>query len=481
MINLNELEPKEVLKFFYEICSIPHGSNNMKPISDYCAIFAKERGLEVVQDEWFNIIITKEATNGYEDEKPVIIQGHLDMVCEKEEGFTFDFLTEGLQLESDGEHLWAKGTTLGGDDGVAVAMALAVLDSKTIKHPKIEAVFTVDEEIGLVGASHIDLSNLQGKTMINIDSSDEGIITTSCAGGSYIKGDIPVRTIEGSGIKHQLVIKGLVGGHSGCDIHRGRGNSNQLMGRVLYALNNAIDLNLIFVNGGKKDNVIPNYTTAEIIVSDKDEAILKSTVAKMNKELQLEYLSSDSELEVECVGVEGNTNQVMTKDSLQKLLTVLLNFPNGIQQMSGAINGLVETSLNMGVLTADKNSIHIQYGIRSSVESAKDFLVERMKFAITSIGGTCEIGASYPGWAFQKESPLRDKVVKIYTSQYGEAPEVSAIHAGLECGIFASKINGLDCVAIGPTLHDIHSPKEKLDIKSLERTWKLLIGVLEDK
>ncbi len=481
MININDCEPKDVLRFFYELSAIPHGSKNMQAISDYCVEFANERSLAVTQDSQLNVIITKPATKGYEKEEPIIIQGHLDMVCEKEEGYEFDFENEGLKLQTDGNYLWAEGTTLGGDDGVAIAMALAVLDSNELQHPLIEAVFTTDEEIGLVGASKIDLSNLQGKRMINIDSSDEGIITTSCAGGSYMSGMIPVETSDATGRCCRIIVSGLVGGHSGCDIHRGRANANQLMGRVLYQLRNKVSLAVVSVEGGKKDNVIPNYTVAEIIIDKDSEDALKNEIKEIETILQQEYKAGDPELALNYELLDIATNEVLSKNSLDHLLQAVLNFPNGIQQMSGAIAGLVETSLNMGVLVVNEKGIHLQYGIRSSIESAKEFLVEKLKFAILNLGGTYENGSDYPGWAYKSESPLREKVVKIYTNQYGEEPEITAIHAGLECGIFAAKIEGLDCVAIGPNLYDIHSPKERLELKSLERTWSLLKGILKDR
>lgn len=476
------LEPKEPLRFFEELCMIPHGSGNTKAISDYCVSFAEERNLQVIQDDWNNIIIIKEATSGYENEEAVIIQGHLDMVCEKTEDSDFDFLQDSLELETDGEWIWAKNTTLGGDDGIAIAMALAVLDSKKLSHPRIEAVFTVDEEIGLLGAAAIDLSMLTGKKLINIDSEDDTQILTSCAGGIFLEGTIPVSHVTSVGVEYELTLKGLLGGHSGAEIHKGRGNSNVLMGRILFAVSEVVDI--VTVNGGNAHNVIPSQTIARVVVSKGYEQAMLKKLAAVIKEIQKEYVIADGGVYLEFKAMDSEiANDVAVLDEKSKMILVntLMNLPNGIQSMSMAIPGLVETSLNLGVLSMTAEHILLKYNIRSSVESAKYYLGNRTVAMIEMMGGTGQINGDYPGWEYLVYSPLREQVVKVYTKVFGKEPIIGAIHAGLECGLFASKIEDLDCVSIGPNLMEIHSVNERMEVSSAEKIWKLLIMVLEQK
>ncbi len=480
MNKLVGLEPKEPLKFFEELCMIPHGSGNTRAISDYCVSFAKERNLEVIQDEWNNIIIIKKATAGYENEEPVIIQGHLDMVCEKTEDSDFDFQTDSLELETDGEWIWAKNTTLGGDDGIAIAMALAVLDSKELSHPKIEAVFTVDEEIGLLGAAAIDLSMLTGKKLINIDSEDDTQILTSCAGGIFLEGTIPVCRMSSTGVEYELALKGLLGGHSGAEIHKGRGNSNVLMGRILFAVSDIIDITT--VNGGNAHNVIPSQTVAHVVVSKEHEQAMLEKLAVVIEEIQKEYAISDSGMYLDIKAMDNEIkSDVLDEKSKMVLVNALMNLPNGIQSMSMAIPDLVETSLNLGVLSVTAEHTSLKYNIRSSVESAKYYLGNRTVAMIEMMGGTGQINGDYPGWEYLADSPLREQVVKVYTKVFGKEPIIGAIHAGLECGLFASKIKNLDCVSIGPNLMEIHSVNERMEVASAEKIWKLLIGVLDQK
>lgn len=476
MDKLIGLEPKEPLYFFEELCKIPHGSGNTKAISDYCVAFARERNLEVIQDEWNNIIITKEATPGYEMEDAMILQGHLDMVCEKTLESNFDFLKEGLHLETDGKWIWAKDTTLGGDDGIAIAMSLAVLDSKEISHPKIEAVFTVDEEIGLIGAAAIDLSSLTGKRMINIDSEDDGHILTSCAGGVILTGYLPMEYRQMGGMEYKIELKGLLGGHSGAEIHKERGNSNVLMGRILYVISE--DVEVIDIYGGNAHNVIPSHTTAIVKVTDTQVLEkLKQVIA----ELQDEYSLSDGGMYLNITALEERESMVLDTDSKMALLNALMNLPNGIQSMSSAIPELVETSLNMGKLTIEDHKVVMKYNIRSSKESAKAYLKNRTVAMFEYMGGYAKISGDYPGWDYKVDSPLREAAVKVYTKCFGKDPRIAAIHAGLECGLFGSKIEGLDCISIGPNLLEIHSFNEKMEISSVERIWKLLLGILELK
>lgn len=469
-------EPQEVFSYFEKLCEIPHGSGNTKAISDYCVEFAQDRGLTVIQDPINNIIIIKEATLGYEKEETIILQGHLDMVCEKREDSTFDLKKDGLVLETDNQWIWAKDTTLGGDDGIAIAMILAILDSQIIPHPRLEVIFTVDEEIGLIGATEIDLSMLRGKKLINIDGEDDNQIITSCAGGVLLEGRIPLNVQENQGMEYTIELKGLLGGHSGVDIHKERGNSNLLMGRILYALKDMIYI--VDVDGGHAHNVIPNYTKANILLSSNNEEVFESAIQRIELELRTEYQLSEGGLCISAKKGKKIVSQTITEESKILLLNALMNLPNGIQTMSAAIPGLVETSLNLGVCKIENNHLYLTYNIRSSKESAKGYLVKRASYMIQLLGGTCQENGVYPGWEYKKDSELRDTMVDVYQKLFGEAPRIEAIHAGLECGIIGSKIKDLDGVSIGPNLENVHSVYERLEIKSVEKIWKLLKAIL---
>lgn len=478
---LEQYEPKEPLRYFEKLCSIPHGSRNTKKISDYCMEFAKERGLEAFQDEMNNVIIIKEATEGYENTDPIIIQGHLDMVCEKTQESTIDFEKDGLELETDGKYLWAKGTTLGGDDGIAIAYALAILDSDDIPHPRVEAVFTVDEEIGLLGAQGVDLSPLKGKRLLNIDSEQEGTVLTSCAGGLTLESSIPLKREEKSGVEYEVVLTGMVGGHSGAEIDKGQGNSNVLMGRILHMVSTQMQVGVLSAEGGSKDNAIPRHTAATVLVADEDSTKLEEYLSDLSDELQKEYTPADAGMHIEFRKVGEATKLVLTEHSAQVVYNALMNLPNGIQTMSKDIPGLVETSLNMGVMRLKEETLEMTQSIRSSKESAKKYLTQRCKAMIDLLGGTSVEQGNYPGWAYKADSKLRELFVKVYTEQYGEPPKVEAIHAGLECGLFSDKIEDLDCISIGPNIYDIHTYEERLDLESTKRTWDVILGILAEK
>lgn len=473
---LEGLQPEKVFGFFEQMCAIPHGSRNTKAISDWCAAFAKERGLEYHQDADNNIIIIKEATAGYEQAEPVILQGHLDMVCEKLPDCTKDMEREGLDLEVNGDYISAKGTTLGGDDGIAVAMAMAILDDKTLQHPRIEAVFTVDEEIGLLGATSIDVSPLKGHTMINIDSELEGVFTVSCAGGNTSTCTLPVKRTEFAGQGFSLVVGGVTGGHSGTEIDKGRANSNMLMGRVLRAIAAQVQMRLVSVEGGLKDNAIP-VETKVFGVAD-DVAQVQMVASEMEKILKNEYQTTDPNLFVKAE-VCQQTQLPMTQESSEKVVCMLTCLPNGIQAMSAEIPGLVQTSLNMGILKTQESEVIASYSVRSSIDSQKQMLKDRLLCLMTQLGGEVSYGGEYAGWQYQEKSPLRERMVAVFEEQYGRKPKIEAIHAGLECGVFAGKISGLDCVSIGPDLFEIHTPREKMSIASVQRVYHFVVEVLK--
>ena len=471
---LGHLEPKKVFAFFEEMCAIPHGSRNNTAISNYLAKFAADRGLEYYQDTAENVVIIKPATAGYEAAEPVILQGHMDMVCEKTPECTKDMAVEGLDLAIDGDWVYAEGTTLGGDDGIAVAMGLALLDSSEIAHPRLEVVITTDEELGMDGAMALDVSMLRGRRMLNIDSEAEGVFTVSCAGGCGAKVELPVQRESFDGELITVSVDGLIGGHSGVEIHKGRANADVLLGRVLLAAAGKTELRLVSVEGGLKDNAIP--AAAKAIVAAADGDAFCRACEEMNAVVQAEYAVTDGGVCIHtCKGGEGLP---MDARSTQRVLCFLTCAPNGVEVMSADIEGLVQTSLNLGVLYTEGDSVKSSFCIRSSVDTQKVMLQQRIDCLARSLGGSCRISGDYPGWAYRQDSPLRDLMTEVYTQQYGDAPRIEAIHAGLECGLFAGKLSGLDCVSFGPDLHEIHTPREKMSISSVQRTWAFLVELL---
>ena len=480
---LSNLEPKKVFQYFEEICAIPHGSGNVEQISDYLVAFAKDRNLFYIQDETKNVIIVKEATAGYEQQPAIILQGHMDMVAVKKPEATIDMAKEGLKLQIEGDLISADGTSLGGDDGIAVAYALALLDSKELKHPKLEVVITVDEEVGMDGARAIDLSMLTGKQMLNLDSEEEGIFLTSCAGGARIYTYLPYATAQTTGIMYRISIEGLLGGHSGAEIHKERGNSNILMGRLLYELTSQMPVCLDDVKGGLADNAIPRQTVATVVVAQEEEEKFRDVILNFEKEVKAELATKDPDfgMTVVCMGEEEGT--YVDSESTAALASYLMALPNGVQAMSADMPGLVETSLNLGIMEMNlsEQELVCEFSVRSCIESAKQALMHKVSAVTELAGGSYSISGDYPGWAFRVDSPLREKMIAVYEEMYKEKPEVMAIHAGLECGILASKIEDLDCISFGPNMKDIHTTEETLSISSTKRVWEFLVRFLETK
>ena len=475
MAVLENLEPKSVFGFFEQMASIPHGSGNTKQVSDWLVSFAKERNLEYYQDDLNNVIIIKEATPGYENGEPIILQGHMDMVCQQSADCTKNMEVDGLDLGIDGDTVYAKGTTLGGDDGIAVAMCLAVLDAEDLPHPRVEAVFTVDEETGMYGAIGIDVAPLKARRLLNIDSEDEGVFTVSCAGGNISRCTLPLVRADFAGEALTVTVDGLLGGHSGIEINKGRANSNMTMGRILTAIRAKTDLRIMDVTGGQKDNAIPNCTVANILVADAEAA--RAACAAMEADLKAEYVTTDPAISVHVEA--GKAASAMDQASTDKVICMLTCLPNGIQVMSADIEGLVQTSLNLGVLFTEDSQLTASFCVRSSVESQKAMVVDRLKNLMAQLGGAVDVQGDYPGWAYQQESPLRDLLVEVFSEQYGREPKVEAIHAGVECGMFVGKMPGLDCVSIGPDLRNVHTFNERMYIGSVQRTWKLLLETLK--
>lgn len=476
---LQNLEPASVFGFFEDICNIPHISYHEKELSDYCVAFAKERGLYYEQDEMSNVIIIKEATPGYEDVEPIIIQGHLDMVGDKLPECPIDMEKESIKVMIDGDFLTADGTTLGGDDGIAVAYGLALLDAKDIPHPRLEVVLTVCEEVGLEGATGIDLSCCKAKRLLNIDSESEGVFTAGCAGGMRADCRIPVETVVKTGTVCEIKTTGFLGGHSGIEINRGRANGNVTVGRFFLFLKEKTSFDLVSIVGGVKDNVIPKNVTAKFLADDVDA--VKAAVAEFNAQLDDEYGVSDPDIELVLDVKEAEECKVFTEASKEKAITALCLMPNGVQTMSADLPGLVETSLNMGVIKIDENEISLCFSVRSSIDSAKEFIGAKLKQLTEALGGTISYHGQYPGWPYARESKLRDLCMRVYKEQYGKEPEIEVIHAGLECGILSSKIEGLDCISTGPNMQDVHTPDEKISISSIARVWEFIKAVLAEK
>ena len=478
MAVLENCEPKRVFHYFEEICKIPHGSGNTRQISDYLVQFAKDHDLKYIQDEMNNVVIYKPGTAGYENAPTVIVQGHMDMVCEKRPDVDHDFTKDGLNLSVEGDYVSANGTTLGGDDGIAVAYGLALLESDTIAHPPLEVFITVDEEIGLLGAVGFDCSVLKGRRFINLDSEAEGSLWISCAGGLSGISHIPVTRLEAKGEKLTVKISGLMGGHSGAEIDKNRANANSLLGKFLHGLDAKAGSELISVQGGQKDNAITRESIAELLTVKENVEAVKEYAASMQTAWREEYTGTDEGITV-TVTEEGEQDaKVLHPTSKEKVVFFLVNVPYGVQKMSGTIKGLVETSTNIGILKTSENEVLGSSSIRSSVETARDALSDKIEYLTEFLGGEYERQGVYPAWEYRKDSPLRDKMVEVYEEMYGQKPNVVAIHAGLECGLFYKKMEGLDCVSLGPDMKDIHTSEEVLSISSTERVWKYLVKVL---
>ncbi|SDB04119.1 aminoacyl-histidine dipeptidase [Eubacterium oxidoreducens] len=478
MAVLEGLEPKRVFYYFEEICKIPHGSRQTQAISDYLVEFARAHGLDYRQDEAGNIVILKAASKGAEDKPVVMIQGHMDMVCEKEEGCEIDFKTQGLSLQVEDGIISAKGTTLGGDDGIAVAYALAILEDDSLEHPPLEVVLTVDEEIGLLGATALDTSDLKAELMLNLDSEEEGHFLTGCAGGVTAICHLPLERKMEQGILCELVIDGLIGGHSGMEIDKGRGNADNLLGRALYLLGKEVSFGIVSAEGGLKDNAIVRKATAGLLVPKEEVNALKAAVAKVQAVYSGEYKVTDPGVSIHLVEGKSAKEMVLTKQSARNFVTAIINAPRGIQRMNPDVEGLVQTSLNLGIMTMTGDEAVYSYSVRSSVDSEKREMLMRLENLMETIGGFLACEGDYPGWEYRMDSPLRELMVEVFEEQYGHKPIIETMHAGVECGIFVGKMPQLDCVSYGPDLLDIHTPKEHMDVKSVERTWNLTKEVL---
>ncbi len=487
-MRLEGLEPCMVFKYFEEIAAVPHGSGDTAKIAQYLIDFAKDKGLKYYTDDSNNVIIFKDGTSTYENSQPVIIQGHTDMVCEKNDECTIDFTKDGLDIRTDGEKIWAEGTTLGGDDGIAVAMALAILASDDIPHPPIEAVFTVDEEIGMLGAAALDCSSLKGKLMLNLDSEDEGILLVSCAGGATAQLTLELQCEEADtskGILAKLMVSGCTGGHSGVEINKQRANASKVLGRLINVNKDIKGVHLVSVTGGSKDNAIPREAEAKIYFDD--EASYNTFGAKIEeykKIVEDEYSFTDKNLEVTMEKVTDEAfTKILTDDAYNKLAMALVLSPDGIKRMSNEMEGMVQTSLNLGIMKltdeAGCKKLSLSFCVRSSVMSEKDALIDELNVLADVLGGCLNVTGDYPAWEYKKDSKLRGIMTDCFKELYGREPKLMSIHAGVECGIFAGKIKGLDCVSYGPDMADIHTTAETLYVDSVRRTYEYTLAILK--
>lgn len=494
---LEKYQPKKVFHYFEQICRIPHPSYHCEAISNYLMDFAKAHGLEAYQDQFYNVIIIKEASAGKEELEPIMIQGHMDMVTVKDDGIRIDMQKEGLQLAIDGDYIYAKGTSLGGDDGIAIAYGLALLDDETLSLPRIELVVTTEEEVGMEGATGIDLSVCRANRMLNLDSEDEGEFVVACAGGMRVHADmeagekLPLTENE---LLYCIEVGGLAGGHSGTEIIRHSANACKVIGSVLHGLW-AMDCPFMMMDleGGTKDNAIPIYAKALIAVSKERKDQIKAYIDKLQEDFRKQYGATDPDGYVKCSEVEPadrndmqsclqNTKKeilLFSKERTRQIIDLLCEVPNGVQSMCTEMPELPQTSLNLGIMKGEADGIHFDFSLRSSVSAEKKELCDKVCEIIDKYEGTYELGGDYPAWEYKADSALREHLVRVYEKQYGKLPEVLSIHAGLECGILASKKPGLDCVSVGPDILDIHTTRERLSISSVQRVWKFLVEALE--
>ena len=468
---LSGLEPKAVFEFFEDLCALPHGTHQTGPVSDYLVDFARRRGLRYRRDEVNNVVIWKDAAPGYENAPTLMLQGHMDMLVEKEHSCARDTEQQGLEIFVAGDEIGAHGTTLGADDCIGVAMALAVLDDDHLRHGPLECVFTVDEEMGMQGVRALDVSDLKAKYMINLDSLEERVFTVSCAGSTRVVSTLPVRREPFEGRVCALMVDGLVGGHSGEDIHRGRANANRLMGRALTALMERTELRLLTVSGGAKDNTIPRDAAALISVKDPEAA--KAAAKELAATLENEYRAAENRIRVRLFPTRSHF-MPMDEESTRRTASFLFCAPNGVQMMSAEVPGLVQTSLNYAMVYTEDDRVVSRFMIRSSINSQAEDTARRVMALTRALGGEATVPSSYSAWQYRPDSHLREVMTDAFMTVYGMEPRIAAQHASLECGIFSGKIPELDCISIGPDVVNVHTPRERLRIASTWRTWAFL-------
>lgn len=475
---LNGLEPDRVFYYFEKISQIPRESGKNEKIIEYLRDFSTHRNLEFEADEVGNVIIRKPAATGYEKATGIILQGHLDMVCVSDKDKKKDFSEEGIDLRTDGERIWADKTTLGADDGIAIAYALAILEARNIMHPAIEALFTADEEIGLVGANAFDPFKLKGTRLINLDSEEEGVLTVSCAGGIRAISNFTAKRENYTGKCMQIRIFGLLGGHSGTEINKEQLNANKVLGRVLYSVWKKFGIQLAEIHGGEKENAIPSEAKGIFTVSDGVVQEIKEYICGQLEIMKQSYCMIEPNLCWE-VSLAQMDTKVMGKEDTEKILYCLYHMPDGIQRMEHEFAGMVQTSLNAGLIRTGEQEVSIIFSLRSSVTAELEELSRRLDSFISYIGGNTRFYAGYPAWEYRKESLLRQIAMAAYKAVYNDSPKVMPIHAGLECGIFVGKCPELDCISIGPTISYVHTTRECMEVESVNRTWLFLLEILK--
>lgn len=476
------IEPEKVFEFFEEICMIPHGSGNTRQLSDHLKAFAAERSLRVNQEPCGNIIIYKDATPGYEKSPAICLQGHMDMVCEKTSDSRHNFRKDPLPVAVMDDEVFSRNTTLGADDGIAVAMILAVLDSSELEHPALEAVFTIDEETGMEGAKLLNYDSLKARRVINLDSEDEGVFYISCAGGLRGNISLPVDMKEHTGIEYDVVISGLHGGHSGEMIDRYYANAIILMGRLLRFLQQRMKFRIIELSGGLMDNAIPREAGCHIQVSIENSTTFEQTISEFEEIIKNEYKANEKNLMIYCENLGESTARVLRNESTKRAMYLLTAVPDGVIKMcreKGQEN-LVQTSLNFGIMRLSEGRFTLEAGLRSSVSSEKHALSAKLKVIAEAVGAEYTEKANYPAWEYNEESELLPMLIRLYESSYGQSPVVKGIHAGLECGVIYNALKPVDIVSFGPTIKSAHTPKETLSISSTERTYRLLCDLLKE-
>ena len=478
MGKLSNLDKTQVFNFFEKICAIPHGSGNMDAISDFLVDFAKERNLKYVQDEAKNVIIYKDGARGYENSEPIILQGHIDMVCQKTADSNIDFLKDGIDIYIDDDFIKARNTTLGADDGIGAALILSILDDNALLHPPIEAVFTTDEEIGMLGAAKLDMSKLSAKRMINLDCGGNGTAVVSCAGGVDVKISSDMCKKISCGNKVTVSIDGLLGGHSGGAIDKGRVNANVLMGRILSYAKKIDDFDILSLRGGNKGNVIPSRCNAELVINDAEKFVTK--LEEYSELIKEEVSDREPDLKITVKSEEKGNYNVISKENRDLFIYLLVTLPNGVVEMSQKFQNLVETSLNLGILDVTCEKSLIMFTIRSNKQSALDYMQEKMFFIAEHNGCSVEASGHYPPWEYKDDTEMQNTYLKLYEKMFDSTPSILAVHAGLECGIFSSKIKGLDCIALGTDMADVHTVNEKLSISGTKTFYEFLTYFLSE-
>jgi dipeptidase D len=479
---IRNLEPKPLWNKFADLNAVPRPSKKEVRVIEFIKNFGTSLGLETFEDEIRNVIIRKPATPGMENRKPIVLQGHLDMVHQKNNDTTFDFDTQGIDMYVDGDWVRARGTTLGADNGLGVAMIMAILESTTIKHPAIEALFTIDEETGMTGALNLKGGVLQGEILLNMDTEEDDEIDIGCAGGIDVtatRGYAEEETPEGS-VGYTITVKGLQGGHSGMDIHKGLGNANKLMNRLLFDGFENFGLQIAEISGGSLRNAIPRESIANVIIAEMYDEAFVFDMQEVIGDIKTEFKTTEPNLTIEIVKNDLVPTKVMDLGVQEGLLRAIYAAHNGVYRMSADMEDLVETSNNIARVIVKDGHISIQNLTRSSVETSKMDLANALRSAYELFGCEVEFGGSYPGWTPNVNSEILEVLTSIYERQNGEQPKVVACHAGLECGILGTNYPNMDMISFGPTIHGAHSPDERASITSSQKFWKFVIEILEN-